>query len=388
MSLRVIDTLKDERLGWMAATFESVSDIVFIADLEDRFIYMNPAALKKLGYTRDEMLGKTAAMIMSPRNSKQLRAEMIKMTLDNPNGWEGEVINITKDGHEYLAHLKTAVVRNKKGKAIGMTGISRDITERIRARQELERYAKKLEEMHEILRQTQAQVVRSEKLSAIGVLAAGIAHELGNPLASISSLVQLLQRKSTDKKAEKHLASMTEHISRIGMIIHKVSDFAKEDLSELMAVDLGPLLRNTIQTVLRQRDDKRINYRISLPPDLPRIRGEAAQLFQIFSNILLNACDAINESGTVEIAAHILTDRVCVSIRDDGIGIRPRVMKRIFEPFFTTKEVGEGSGMGLAVAYGIVKRFGGDIRVESIVGKGTKFHIYLATCQQMGGANE
>lgn len=195
MSLRVIRPENDERLGWLAATFESVSDLVFISDLQDRFIYANPAALKKLGYARDEIIGKTASLIMSPNNPKGLREELIKATLQNPNGWEGEVLNVRKDGTEYCAHLKTALVRNKRQEPIGMTGISRDITE----------------------------LVAKEKMAAIGMLSSTLAHEIGNPLASISSLVQLLERRIQDEKILENLKLMRIHIQRISQLIYSIN---------------------------------------------------------------------------------------------------------------------------------------------------------------------
>ncbi|MBI2646093.1 MAG: MEKHLA domain-containing protein, partial [Deltaproteobacteria bacterium] len=195
MSLKEIRPFEDEHVGWTAATLESVSDMVFIADLKDRLIYANPAALKKFGYTKEELLGKTGEVMMSPNNPKELRAAILRATQESPYCWEGEVLNITKDGQEYTVHLNTALVRNKRGEPIGLTGISRDITERKKAQEQLEEYARKLEQANQELREMQGQLVKSEKLAAIGVLAAGLAHEIGNPLASISSLVQLLQRK-------------------------------------------------------------------------------------------------------------------------------------------------------------------------------------------------
>lgn len=204
MPLRVIRPEMDERLGWLAATFESVSDLVFISDLKDRFIYANPAAFKKLGYTREELIGKTADLIMSPNNPKGLREELIKMTLENPKGWEGEVLNITKEGTEYCAHLKTALVRNKRNEPIGMTGISRDITEK--------------------------------KMAEIGTVAQALVHEIGNPLASISSLAQLLERRLQDPKILENLKLMRLHIQRISQLIHSIDHFQKEEAQALLGV--------------------------------------------------------------------------------------------------------------------------------------------------------
>ena len=376
--IREIKPLEEERLGWMAATFESVLDLVFIADLKDRFIYANPAALKKLGYTREELIGKTGKLMMSERNPKNLREEVLQKTLEPPYIWEGEVINVTKEGHEYCAYLKTALVRNKRGEPIGMTGISRDITEQKKEQEELESYAKKLEKANQELRKTQEQLLRTEKLAAVGVLSAGLAHEIGNPLASISSLVQLLQRKKPDEKIAESLENIQGHVQRISWIIQNVRDFTKEDQQSFMAVDLEEILRNSLQRICLQRNEKRIEIQTKFEPHLPRVSAEASQLSQAFNNIFINAFEAMGEEGKLEIFAQcFVKDMVQISIKDSGRGIPKENMRKIFEPFFTTKEVGKGQGLGLSVSSGIIKSFGGDIRVESIVGEGSKFEILL-----------
>ncbi len=379
MSLKKeINPLEDDHLGWMAATLESVSDMVFIADLEDKLIYANPAALKKFGYTKEELLGKTGEHIMSPSNPKSLRVEMLKATREHPYAWEGEVINITKDGQEYYTHLRTALVRNKRGEPIGMSGISRDITDRKKAQEQLEDYARKLEQANQELREMQEQLVKSEKLAAIGVLAAGLAHEIGNPLASISSLVQLLQRKVLDAKAQESFQSIGTHIQRVSHIIQHVSDFTKHEQMKRMAVDLEPLIRNTLQKICLQNNDKLVEIHTKFESGLPRVSAEASQLAQAFSHIFVNALEAMDKAGKLDVdATKLVKGMVKVSIRDTGRGIPQKYIRKVFEPFFTTKEVGKGAGLGLSVSYGIIKSFGGDIRVESIVGKGTLFEMLL-----------
>ncbi|MBI3017817.1 MAG: PAS domain S-box protein [Deltaproteobacteria bacterium] len=303
MSLKEIRPFEDEHVGWTAATLESVSDMVFIADLKDRLIYANPAALKKFGYTKEELLGKTGEVMMSPNNPKELRAAILRATQESPYCWEGEVLNITKDGQEYTVHLNTALVRNKRGEPIGLTGISRDITERKKAQEQLEEYARKLEQANQELREMQGQLVKSEKLAAIGVLAAGLAHEIGNPLASISSLVQLLQRKILDVKAQESFHSMGTHIQRISHIIQHVSDFTKHEQMKRMAVDLEPLVRNTLQRICLQNNDWRIEIHTKIESGLPRVSAEASQLSQAFFHIFVNAFEAMDKVGRLDVEA-------------------------------------------------------------------------------------
>lgn len=379
MSLKEIKPFGQDHLGWLAATFESVFDYVFIADLEDRFMYINPAALKKLGYKKEEMLGETAEMIMSKNNPKELRPNMLKATLEFPFSWEGEVINVAKDGQEFVAHLRTALVRNKRGEPIGMTGFSRDITERKHEQEKLEEYAQKLEKANQDLRDMQEQLLRSEKLAAIGVLAAGLAHEIGNPLASISSVVQLLKRKYNDSVFNQSVASIQMHIGRISQIIQNVSDFTKREEPYLvMAVELEPIVRAVLQKLCLKYNDKKVEIKTKISPTLPRVQGEASQLAQALTNILTNSYEGIINAGEVSVVAQKgVKNLVKISISDTGQGISKENIQKVFEPFFTTKEVGNGTGLGLSVSYGIIKSFGGDIRIESMEGQGTVVDVFL-----------
>ncbi|MBI4040586.1 MAG: PAS domain S-box protein [Deltaproteobacteria bacterium] len=348
MSLKKVQLLEEERLDWMAATLDSVSDLVFIADLEDRFLYANPAALLKLGYSIEEMLGRTAVMIMSEDTMKK-REEMLSCTLGAPYTWEGEVRNVKKDGSIFTAHLKTALIRDKHGKSIGMVGIERDITE------------------HKV----------RERLAAIGALAAGLAHEIGNPLASISSVIQLLQRKTQDAYMTQQLQTLITHVHRIHSIIQNVSDFAKKDQPQFMAVDLKFVIENCLQKVCLERNPKRVHIQSHIERQLPRVKAEAEQLSIAFYHIFMNAFDAIANEGYLIVKAHSEKNSVLIDVEDSGCGISREHLKRVFEPFFTTKDIGKGQGLGLSVSYGLIKSFGGDVQMESIVGQGTKIRILL-----------
>ena len=175
---------------------------------------------------------------------------------------------------------------------------------------------------------------------------------------------------------------MQNHVARIHAIIHKVSDFSEQDSRELAAVSVTTLLGDVIQRICERRKDKDIEVETAIPAQVPRVRGDAGQLSEVFSNMFMNAWDAIDKKGKIHVNVGVVNDRVCVSIQDNGKGIPAKGLKKIFEPFFTTKEVGQGTGMGLAVSYGIIKSFGGEIRVESLVGRGTKFHVYLVKYKQ------
>ncbi|RMF57454.1 MAG: HAMP domain-containing protein [Calditrichaeota bacterium] len=248
--------------------------------------------------------------------------------------------------------------------------------------------ADKLQEAHENLehkvaertrqlRESQAQLVHQEKMASLGVLAAGLAHEIGNPLTSISSVVQILQRKVQDKKIIQQLQLLNEHIRRISKTVRELVDFSRPTKSELRPVQINDLIRTALGILKYDKRAKNIKLETHLDHQLPRLTLIEDQILQVFINFILNAFDAMEQGGTLTITTSLENESVCICFQDTGVGIPEDVQKKIFEPFFTTKPVGKGSGLGLSVSYGLIQNFGGTIEVESTVGKGAKFTVSL-----------
>ena len=242
------------------------------------------------------------------------------------------------------------------------------------------RMAFELREREKALAETQAALIQSEKMSAFGQLSAGIAHEVKNPLAGILGYVQLSLKKLKDNPSiRKNLTVIEKETRRCNAIIENLMKFARQDAPQLEPLVLNEVVEDSITLVDHQMGLSSIDLEKDLAESLPLVRGDANQLIQVFMNILINAQQAMDGSpGTVTIStASSSEDTVEIRITDTGPGMPDEVRTKIFEPFFTTKIAGKGTGLGLAVTYGIIKDHGGNIRVESEVGEGTTFIITL-----------
>jgi signal transduction histidine kinase len=222
------------------------------------------------------------------------------------------------------------------------------------------------------------------------MLAAGLAHEVGNPLTSISSLVQVIQRTTDDEFTKEKLELIKSQITRISKIIRDLVDFSRRSAFEVQLTDVNKNLHDAVEIVRVGRKAKQVSFQESLNRAMPMLRLVPDQIEQVFINILINAVDAINERAAaasaagadqpvkmITVTSDIDDENIVIIIRDTGRGIPEEHLPQIFEPFFTTKKVGEGTGLGLWVSYGIIKSFRGDIRADSVEGEGTTFTIRL-----------
>jgi two-component system NtrC family sensor kinase len=224
----------------------------------------------------------------------------------------------------------------------------------------------------------QLRVAQSERLASLGMLAAGVAHEVNNPLGGILALTALtLEDLPADHPNRRNLEVVVQQTERCRDIVKGLLDFSRQSDVSMEELQINEVLDQTLQLVSRQSAFFNVRIERAWADDLPPITGDRSQLQQVFLNILVNAVQAMDERGmiTIRTAAHDGT--VEVAITDTGCGISGDVIDRIFDPFFTTREGGRGTGLGLAIAYGIVTRHRGHIHVQSTVGKGTTFTIRL-----------
>ena len=233
------------------------------------------------------------------------------------------------------------------------------------------------------LRDKQDQLVQSRKMAAIGTLTSGIAHELNNPLNNIGltseSLLQGLEDYSDDQK-RKMLNDIFVEVERASATVRNLLDFTRVERPRLDSVDVGELVRSSLHLVHNELTLNQVEVESSFESSLPPIRANLRNLQQVFLNLFLNGIQAMPGGGKLKIGAREddSGNWVVVDVEDSGCGIAPENLSKIFDPFFTTKKEGQGTGLGLSVSYGIVQKMGGKITVESRVGKGTVFHIYLA----------
>ncbi len=227
------------------------------------------------------------------------------------------------------------------------------------------------------VKRLQAQVDQSEKLAVIGQLAAGVAHEIGNPLTSISALVQIMQRRSKDEFISEQLSIVKENIDRISRIVRELVDFSRPPSYEVQLHDITDVIRTAVGIVKYDKRVKKVKFETDLKSGLPVVEIAPDQILQVFVNILINALDAMEGNGILKVKSSYDDDFVYVDIEDNGCGMDAKVVDQIFDPFFTTKEVGKGTGLGLSVSYGIIHKFNGKIKVSSVPNIGSIFTIIL-----------
>jgi len=319
-------------------------------------VYVNPAFEKVSGYTKEELIGKNPNTLSSGKHPKEFW-QQVWTTILSGKVWVGEIENQRKNGEPLHTELLISPIIDASGKIVGFLGAHRDITEQ-----------KRLEE----------QLVQSQKMESIGTLAAGIAHEVGNPLTSISSLVQVIQRTTRDDFAKEKLELVKNQINRIANTIRQLVDFSRPSSYEARPTDINKAVRDALEIVQYGKKAKDITFHLDLASALPKTVIVPDQLIQVFINILMNAVDAV-EGTRKEVTVRTCFEGGMLKImfEDSGRGIPTEHLSKIFDPFFTTKTPGAGTGLGLWVSYGIVKNFGGDIQVESQAGKGSRFTVLL-----------
>jgi two-component system NtrC family sensor kinase len=238
----------------------------------------------------------------------------------------------------------------------------------------------KVQQRSEELVKMQARVAQSERLAALGMLAAGVAHEINNPLGGILALTSLtLEDLGEDDPSRESLEEVVRQTTRCADIVKHLLEFSRQHRVAAEKIDLNQVLDQTLSLLRRQSIFFNIEVVTALAPDLPPIIADGSQLQQVFMNILLNACQAMGEKGTLTVTSRYEAerDKVELTFSDTGCGIPADKVDHIFDPFFTTKESGQGTGLGLSIAYGIVSRHHGSIAVESEVGRGTRFIVRL-----------
>ncbi len=231
-----------------------------------------------------------------------------------------------------------------------------------------------LETANADLRRTQEALVRSEKLASVGRLAAGLAHELGNPLAAVRGYVEILASNPGHRDASDITRRAQVEVERMHRLLRNLLDFARADETEPGDVDVVQLIEEGANTVRHQVSFRGVELSLRVDP-VPHVRGEVTKLHQVLVNLLLNAADA--GARRIEMGARVDKNDVLLSVTDDGEGIAPEHLSRLFEPFFTTRPPGKGTGLGLAIAHRIVEQHGGRIEVQSERGRGSRFTLRL-----------
>lgn len=245
--------------------------------------------------------------------------------------------------------------------------------------------SRKMADDIEQLRRLNEQLIRTEKLVAMGTLSAGVAHEVNNPLASISSLIQMIQSgKNLDEETKDMLRLISTQITRITQVTRDMMDFARVRPAVKTLVDINEVLETSLRLASFDKSFQKLQVNKNFDLNLPKVFADYDQLQQVFLNLFLNARDAMPDGGALKIETRGDENEIKVEITDSGLGINENDLKKIFDPFFTTKTAGKGTGLGLAVCYGIVSAHGGKIAVTPHFPNGTSFMIILPIQQNEG----
>ncbi|MGQ9493276.1 MAG: ATP-binding protein [Anaerolineae bacterium] len=336
----------------MQSLINASPEVIVLLDREGKVLTGNSALAKSLGYPLNELLGQNVLQFFPPGVRENREAQMRRVLEEGkPVYFQDE-----RDGRHFEHFLYP--VFGTAGQVERIAVFARDITER---------------------RKMEAELLQKEKLAALGLLSEGVAHGLRNPLAVISSCVHMLLAHPDNAQLCFESAQRIESaLRRAASITDALLQFAHAPAGPLSVLDLAPVLRTTLELLIDHLLMHKVSVRRRWPSNLPMIYGNARLLQQVFTELILNACDAMPNGGTITITARALrADWVEVCFRDTGWGIAPEHLSKIFDPFFTTKPKGESIGLGLSLAQRIVQQQGGNIEVQSQLGKGTCFTVRL-----------
>jgi two-component system, NtrC family, sensor kinase len=345
---------------------ESINVGILAADLDDRVESWNTQIEKLTGIPRERAVGRRLAELFPGElaaHFEHLRHagdvhQMYRVPFQPqalPLHANGNGNGARPEAQEKMLNVAVAPLVSKEGQHIGRLIILDDITER----EDLER-----------------RLVQADKLSSIGLLAAGVAHEVNTPLAVISSYAQMLAKQvAGDEQKARMLDKIAKQTFRASEIVNSLLNFSRTSSTEYAEVDLNKLVRETLSLLEHQLEKHGIRLEVKLDDGLPVIKGSAGKLQQVFLNVFLNARDAMEGGGTLHVTTIAREGTARVEVRDDGPGIPREVLPRIFDPFFTTKGSRKGTGLGLSVSYGIVEEHGGTIEALSEPGQGACFRL-------------
>ncbi len=419
---------------------ENITDIIWIAGLDLLTTYVTPSIQRLLGFTQEERMKQNLDQQLTPDSLTLLFDTLNReLALEKQGGADPsrrvdlQLEYYHKDGSTRWLDVAISGIRDDKGALTSIYGTARDITERKMTEEALERHRdvlltknreleesrrnvqltlERLGQAYEELKMTQAKILQQEKMASIGQLAAGVAHEINNPVAFIASnlntldkytrrfldflhdqevviksvcateAMEKLEKRRKELKIDyikedvnKLLQESVEGTERVQKIVRQLTRFSRVDDADYLEADINEVMEQSINLVWSELKFKAVlhkNY-----GKLPVTKCFPQQISQVFINLLLNAFQAIPEKGEIKIKTWQKNNEIFVSISDTGVGIPSANMGKIFEPFFTTKELGKGTGLGLSISYEIIRRHEGDISVESKEGKGTNFTIRI-----------
>jgi PAS domain S-box-containing protein len=357
---RLTQELEDVK-NFMESIIQSIGSGIIITGIHDTMTYINKAGERILGYSKDEVIGKSFGIF-----SLREKQSIVHSLLNNPDdldtrkeGWMRR-----KDKVEFPVGFTINNHLSIRGETLGKIVIFRDMTNVFKIQEE---------------------ILRMDRLVSLGKLSSGIAHELRNPLAGIKTTAQALSEEmSKDDSRREYLNRITKEIDRLNDLLKTFFSFAKPQKLNLIDCSVKDVINEIIPFLFKEIADQGVRFVEAYHPQLPKIKVDKSQMYQVFLNLFLNAIQAMPNGGELKIEVNPTVSYsqdgpgqnfIKIVISDTGKGIPPNIVHRIFDPFFTTKP--KGIGLGLSITYQIIKKHGGTIKVESKLEKGTSFIINL-----------
>ncbi len=339
--------------------------IIITTDLDANVVAFNRGAEVALGYLADEVVGRPAAVFY--RDAEE-RETLLRRIAQDGSVREYDTVLLKKDGTELPVSIALSELKDSSGRKLGTVGMSRDISQR---------------------KALLNQIIQSERLAAVGRLAAGVAHEINNPLAVIGEiggfLTDLVEGTAETDQAgllaalKKWLPKLNDQVKRGRSVTYRMLRFGRKIEAEAAVVNVNDALDEMLPFIKKEANLSNVIIDRHYQDDLPRVWIEEMQLQEIFLNLLGNSIQALKAQGAgkIKLSTKSKKGKVRIQVRDNGPGISEEIKDRLFDPFVTTKPPGQGTGLGLSICYGIVKRYDGEIRVESKPGKGATFTVIL-----------
>lgn len=358
----------EEELRRQALTFENISDAIILTRNEGVILDWNPAAERILGFTRDEVLEARINTLIAPESAHLVVP--VQQHLQRGQRWEGEIRLRRKDGAIRVCEGVVAPLMEDESGTLTAMYFLRDITG---------------------ARHLEAQLQQAQKMEAVGQLAGGVAHDFNNLLTIVKGhSALLLEELPSDTPQRSRMFEIKQAAERAEALTNQLLAYSRRQVLTPRLFDLNTIVGN-LAPMLRRLINEDIEIEIRLGEAPLWVKADAGQIDQVILNLAVNARDAIPQRGKITIQVSLLADArsisattllapatfVVFSVSDTGVGMSPEVQSHIFDPFFTTKQQGRGTGLGLAMVYGIIRQSGGYIQVSSIPGKGSCFHIYL-----------
>jgi len=366
----------EETNARLTQAIEEMDEVMFTTDEKARITYVNPAFERVYGYRREEVIGKTPRIIRSGNMPDTVYVRFWEELLAG-RIVRKEFVNRRKDNS--LVHVMASItpMHDTDGRITGFTAVQRDVTAERKAEEEQDRF--------------QQQLAQTAKMQALGTLAGGIAHDFNNILSIVLTHASVAEMsKQHPERLASAIATIKAAVARGAGLSRQILTFARDTEARMECIDVNRVI-SEIGSMVREMFPRNIAIEVDLADGLPMLRADSDQIHQALLNLCLNARDAMEQGGTLRIStrevsqdevrrsfpATISADSVRITVSDTGAGMSSETAGRIFEPFFTTKPVGKGTGLGLAVVYGVMKAHGGSIDVASEPGRGASFSLFF-----------